>query len=140
MKYLLLYAGDETAAGLAVAGPTAGGQTDDGQTDDRQTDDGLAGDGHAAEECLPWAQEISEGKLTHLAGGRLQPTTTATSVRNADGDILVADGPFAETKEQILGFDVIECGDLAAAIAAASRHPVAQLGGVVEVRPFLGGS
>jgi|ERR1700722_12955016 hypothetical protein len=125
MKYLLLYAGDETAAGLAAAGPAADGQD---------------GDRHAAEECMPWAQEVSEGKLTHLAGGRLQPTMTATSVRSADGDILVADGPFAETKEQILGFDVIECADLAAAIGAAARHPVAQLGGVVEVRPFLGGS
>ncbi len=51
--------------------------------------------------------------------------------------MLVADGPFAETKEQILGYDVIECADLDEAIYAASRHPVALNGGVVEVRPVL---
>ena len=49
----------------------------------------------------------------------------------------MADGPFAETKEVILGYDVIECADLDEAIFAASRHPVAQNGGVVEVRPLL---
>jgi hypothetical protein len=121
MRYLLLYAGDETADGLSAPEAVAGEA--------------------AEEDCgMPWAQEISNGTLAHLAGGRLQPTTTATSVRNADGSILIADGPFAETKEQILGFDVIECANLDAAIEAASRHPVAQFGGVVEVRPFLGSS
>jgi hypothetical protein len=118
MKYMLLYAGDEKAGGLAVD-----------PADDHQAED----------ECgMPWDNEISEGRLVLVAGGRLQPTSAATSVRAEGGEILVADGPFAETKEQILGFDIIEVSDLDAAIEAASRHPVAQLGGVVEVRPFLG--
>jgi hypothetical protein len=51
--------------------------------------------------------------------------------------VLLSDGPFAETKEQIAGYDVIECADLDEAIYVASRHPVAQHGGVVEVRPIL---
>jgi hypothetical protein len=51
------------------------------------------------------------------------------------GDVLVADGPFAETKEQIAGFDIIECADLDEAIDVASRHPVARFGSI-EVRPF----
>jgi hypothetical protein len=120
MKYMLLYAGDEQAEGLAAE---------------------PGNDAQAQDECgMPWDSDISEGRLVLVAGGRLQPTSAATSVRAADGEILVADGPFAETKEQILGFDVIEVADLDAAIEAASRHPVAQLGGVVEVRPFLGSS
>jgi hypothetical protein len=49
--------------------------------------------------------------------------------------VLVSDGPFAETKEQIAGFDVLECADLDEAIEVASRHPVARIG-TVEVRPF----
>ena len=67
----------------------------------------------------------------------LQPVSTATTVRTDGHEVLVADGPFAETKEVILGYDVIECADLDEAIFAASRHPVARNGGVVEVRPVL---
>ena len=50
--------------------------------------------------------------------------------------MLLADGPFAETKEQIAGFDVIECADLDEAIEVAAKHPVAA-GGLIEVRPVL---
>ena len=86
---------------------------------------------------MPWAREMeARGVISHH-GAQLQPVTTATSVRAKGDEILVADGPFAETKEVILGFDVIECADLDEAIWAASRHPVAQNGGVVEVRPIL---
>jgi hypothetical protein len=54
-----------------------------------------------------------------------------------DGDsrAIVTDGPFAETKEQIAGFDVLECADLDEAIEVASSHPMARLG-ILEVRPF----
>jgi hypothetical protein len=52
---------------------------------------------------------------------------------------LLSDGPFAETKEQIVGYNVIEAADLDEAIVAASRHPVALAGGLVEVRPILAG-
>lgn len=86
---------------------------------------------------MPWAREMQARGVVLVEGSQLQPIRTATTVRNADGEVLVSDGPFAETKEQILGYDVIECTDLDEAIYAASRHPVALNGGVVEVRPVL---
>jgi hypothetical protein len=51
------------------------------------------------------------------------------------GEVVLADGPFAETKELIGGFDILECADLDEAIEVASKHPVAQIG-AMEVRPF----
>jgi hypothetical protein len=51
------------------------------------------------------------------------------------GELIVTDGPYAETKEQVAGFDVLECADLDEAIEVASRHPMARLG-LLEVRPF----
>jgi hypothetical protein len=86
---------------------------------------------------MPWYREMTAHGVGLLKGAMLQPSTSATTVRASGSEVLVADGPFAETKEQILGFDVIECADLDEAIHAASRHPVAQNGGVVEVRPIL---
>jgi hypothetical protein len=68
-------------------------------------------------------------------GGGLHPATTATTVRVADGEVLFTDGPFAETKEQLGGFWVIEAADLDAALAWASKATVA-CRGPVEVRPF----
>jgi hypothetical protein len=65
---------------------------------------------------------------------RLRPTTTATTVRERGSGLVVADGPFAETKEQIAGFYVIECADLDEAIAIAAKVPAAR-SGTVEVRP-----
>src|ERR1700742_1327805 len=65
----------------------------------------------------------------------VRPVSDATSVRMRADELLVSDGPFAETKEQICGYDVIECADLDEAIEIASKHPVAKYG-TVEVRPF----
>jgi hypothetical protein len=77
------------------------------------------------------------GKRGVLQGGeRLRDTTDATTVRVKDGEVLTSDGPFAETKEQIGGFCVIECADMAAAVEAAARHPAAGYG-TIEVRPML---
>jgi hypothetical protein len=59
----------------------------------------------------------------------------STTVRVREGEVLVADGPFAETKEQIGGFDIIDCADLDEAIEIASKHPVATFG-TIEIRPF----
>jgi hypothetical protein len=70
-----------------------------------------------------------------LGGARLRPTTDATTVRVRDGEVLVADGPFAETKEQIGGYYIVECADLDEAIEVASRIPAARYG-TVEVRPI----
>jgi hypothetical protein len=82
----------------------------------------------------PWVAEM-DGRGVRRDGSRLRPISDATTVRMRDGAVLLSDGPFAETKEQIAGFDVIECNDLDEAIEVASQHPVARYGSV-EVRPF----
>jgi hypothetical protein len=71
-----------------------------------------------------------------LQGGeRLQPVTTATTVRVRDDEVLTSDGPFAETKEQLGGFYLVDCKDLDEAIEVASRIPSAKHGSI-EVRPI----
>jgi hypothetical protein len=68
-------------------------------------------------------------------GERLRPTTDATTVQVRDGKVLTADGPFAETKEQIGGYFVVDCADLDEAIALAAGLPGAASGSI-EVRPI----
>jgi hypothetical protein len=71
-----------------------------------------------------------------LQGGeRLHPTTDATTVRVTGGEVVVSDGPFAETKEQMGGFYIVDCKDLDEAIEIASKIPAATHG-LVEVRPI----
>ena len=70
------------------------------------------------------------------SGEALQPTTTATTVRVRDGKTLVTDGPFAETKEQLGGFYILECKDLDEATAFAAKIPGAKAGSI-EVRPVM---
>jgi hypothetical protein len=72
----------------------------------------------------------------HLSTGKLRPVATATTVRGQSGKTAVVDGPFAETKEQLGGYHVIECGNLDDAIAIARRIPTIPHGGTVEVRPL----
>jgi hypothetical protein len=71
-----------------------------------------------------------------VGGNQLQPTQTATTVRVRDGERLVTDGPFAETKEQLGGFYVIEAESLDEAIDWAAQIPSARLGSI-EVRPLV---
>jgi hypothetical protein len=68
-------------------------------------------------------------------GEALQPSSTATTVRVRDGHALVTDGPFVETKEQILGYYLLECADLDEAIEMAGRIPGA-VRGAIEIRPI----
>ncbi|OAF14623.1 hypothetical protein AYJ54_41810 [Bradyrhizobium centrolobii] len=70
------------------------------------------------------------------AGDGLQPTTTATTVRVRDGKTLTTDGPFAETREQLGGYYLVEAKDLDAAVALAARIPGAR-DGSIEVRPVM---
>jgi hypothetical protein len=70
------------------------------------------------------------------AGDGLQPTTTATTVRVRDGKTLTTDGPFAETREQLAGYYLVEAKDLDAALGMAARIPGAKTGSV-EVRPIM---
>lgn len=67
-------------------------------------------------------------------GLRLQPTNTATTVQIRGGDVVIADGPFAETKEQIAGFFLVDCKNLDEAIEVATKLPAA-VHGTIEVRP-----
>jgi hypothetical protein len=77
-----------------------------------------------------------EAKDKILGGEGLQPTAAATTIRVRNGDRQVSDGPFAETKEQLGGFYLLECNDLDEAIEWAAKIPGAQTGSV-EVRPVM---
>jgi hypothetical protein len=81
-----------------------------------------------------WVDDL-ESRGKRLLGERLRPPTDATTVRVRQGELLVTDGPFTETKEWIAGFDVLECDDLDEAIELAARHPMAR-NGRLELRPF----
>lgn len=111
MKYMLLICGDSTTS---------------------------EADEQAAEEAGPtieeWLSEM-EQRGVRLLGERLRPPEDATTVRVRQGDLLTTDGPYAETKEWLAGFDIIDCADLDEAIEIAAKHPVARHG-MVEVRPF----
>jgi len=110
MKFLLLHYVDETA---------------DMSAEEKQEDQAL---------LTTWLEDaIARG--VNLQGSYLQPSRTATTVRARDGELLVADGPFAETKEQIAGFDIIECADLQEALRIAGAHPTTRHG-TIEIRPF----
>jgi hypothetical protein len=76
-----------------------------------------------------------QGGGQYLAGSQLKPTTAATCVRVRDGKRLVTDGPFAETREQLGGYFLIEAANLDEAVAVAARIPSARMG-TIEVRPL----
>ena len=71
----------------------------------------------------------------YRAGAKLGPSLTATTVRVKNGKPAITDGPFAETKEQLGGYHLVECKDLDEAIAIAMRIPTLPVGGSIEVRP-----
>jgi hypothetical protein len=85
-------------------------------------------------EYQAFTQSIVQGG-NFKAGDRLQPTSTATTVRVRDGKMLTTDGPFAETREQLGGYYLIEAKDLDTAIGIAARIPGAR-DGSIEVRPI----
>lgn len=82
-----------------------------------------------------WVEQMDR-RGARSFGSVLTPPSTATTVRVRDGQAVLTDGPFAETKEQILGFDLIEVADLDEALEAARTHPMAAFG-AVEVRALL---
>jgi hypothetical protein len=88
------------------------------------------------EDSFPWLDDVqARGKW--VTGDQLAPPRRGRSVRVRDGNAVVSDGPFAETKEAVGGFDILECDSLEEAVEIAAAHPVAQIG-TVEVRPFWG--
>ncbi len=113
MKYLCLVYMDEKKLAAALAG----------ESDDRLSDD----------ECMAYDADL-RARRHCIASEALQPVQTATTVRVRNGKTSVTDGPFAETKEQLAGFYLIEARDLNEAIQIAAKIPPARLGSI-EVRP-----
>jgi hypothetical protein len=110
MQYMLIHAVDESA--------------------------GLDREQAACDQALlaTWLEEVIRRGID-LHGSRLRPTADATTVRVRKGQLLISDGPFAETKEQVAGYDVVECGSPEEAVGWASKHPTAIIG-AIEVRPL----
>jgi len=85
-------------------------------------------------ESFPWLDDVIARGI-RLDGDRLRPPREAKTVEVRDGEVMISDGPFAETKEVICGFDILECADIDEAVKVAAAHPVAGFGRI-EVRPF----
>jgi len=92
-----------------------------------------AADWEGAPDIDDWCADVAEFRLM---GNELKPKAEAKTVRVRGGEVLVTDGPYTESKEWIVGFDILECPDLETALKVASQHPVAY-GGRIEVRPFI---
>jgi hypothetical protein len=112
MRYVLMICNDET--GLAALSP--------------EEEAGMLGEYRA------FTEEMG-GRGVLQGGERLRPTTDATTVRVRDGETLTSDGPFAETKEQMGGYFIVDCKDLDEAIEVAANIPGARHGSI-EVRPI----
>lgn len=96
------------------------------------------GPDHFKPEIFPEYEKFSRQvrqRAAFVAGDALQPTATSTTVRVRDGAALTTDGPFAETKEQLGGYYILDCADLDEALAYAAQIPSATYGSV-EVRPL----
>ncbi|KAB1923228.1 MULTISPECIES: YciI family protein [Micromonospora] len=81
-----------------------------------------------------WVAE-NDSRGRRLTGNVFASPSAATTVRVRDGELLVSEGPFAETAEVIVGFDLLDCADLDEAIEVARTHPMAR-NGRLELRPF----
>jgi hypothetical protein len=88
------------------------------------------------EDSFPWLDDV-QARGIWVTGDRLASPRRARSVRVRDGKPMVTDGPYAETKDAIGGFDIIECGSLDEAVEIAAGHPAAEIG-TIEVRPLWG--
>ncbi len=87
-----------------------------------------------------FAYDAELRKSGHIVGGEgLQPAPNAATLRFENGKVLVTDGPYAETKEQIAGYFILEASDLNQAIQLMSKHPAVR-GGAIEIRPLADAS
>jgi hypothetical protein len=86
-------------------------------------------------EIEDWVTKYDDAGV-RLLGNQVRMAEDATSVTRREGKLLVTDGPYAESREWIVGFDVLECADLDEAIKVAAEHPMA-VGGRLELRPFV---
>jgi hypothetical protein len=81
-----------------------------------------------------WVTEM-DGRGVRVLGDRVRPPADAKTVKLRHGERVVSNGPFAETKERIGGFDLIDCANMEEAIEIASKHPMARFG-QIEIRPI----
>ncbi|MGO9954534.1 MAG: YciI family protein [Solirubrobacteraceae bacterium] len=88
-------------------------------------------------ETEAWVTEMDR-RGVRVQGQELAGVQDATTIRVRGGEVVIADGPFAETNELIAGFDLLQCADLDEAIEVAATHPVARFGSL-ELRPFAEG-
>ncbi len=88
------------------------------------------------DEGFPWLDDL-QARGIWVTGDQLAPPRRARSVRVREGKTVVTDGPFAETKEAVGGFDIVEADSLEEAVEIAAGHPIAQFG-TIEVRQFWG--
>src|ERR1700733_10756942 len=92
-------------------------------------------DDEAQSSCVAWIEETIRAGI-NLQGSRLRRTADATTIKIRDGELIITDGPYAETKEQVAGYDVLECASMDEAVRLAGRHPHSLLGSVeVRARP-----
>jgi hypothetical protein len=89
--------------------------------------------GRVMQDYGAWMRGLEESRQ-HLASAQLRPSSTATTIRMKDGRPVITDGPFAETKEQLGSYHLVECRDLDEAISIARRIPALRVGSTVEVR------
>ena len=89
---------------------------------------------HADEGCFGWSERMAERGVLQ-GGGGLRPPAEGKAVRIRRRQLMLSDGPFAETKEVMVGYDFLECANLDEAIEVASKHPLAKRG-AMELRPF----
>jgi len=115
MKYLMLIYEDESVYGPDKSGP---------------------GMQEIVSKHMAFNQELGAARL---AGAGLKGTASATTIRTTNGTKTIHDGPFAETKEQLGGYYLVEAENLDAAIAIAKKLPILK-DGAIEIRPLLGGS
>jgi hypothetical protein len=101
------------------------------------SDDGTEAGETSEGGSFPWLDDVIARGI-RLDGDRLESPRAAKTVWVRDGEVIVSDGPFAETKEVICGFDILECADIDEAVKVAAAHPVAGYGRL-EVRPFWRG-
>lgn len=87
----------------------------------------------AEDNIQEWVAEVDRLGVG-VMGDRLRPVEDATLVRVRNGELIVTDGPFTESKEWIAGFDLLDCEDLDQAIEIAAKHPMAKFGRI-EIRP-----
>ena len=92
------------------------------------------GQDEGAPDVDDWVK-VMDDRGVRVVGSRTRPGSDATTVRVRNREVLLTDGPYAETKDLIAGFDILDCADLDEAIEVASKHPMAWAG-VIELRPF----